>query len=145
MKSRHIIVLLCGLMILSVACADNPEHNRRVNDTARPGAAASPPATSSPAPIDEFAAARAMFNATCVNCHKRDGEGGVANFGGGEKLEVPSFKTGRRLTDSDEALAKQIADGGGGMPAFGKRLTPEQINGLVRFVRHEFQQGLGKQ
>ncbi len=133
-------------MILFTACANNPEHNRRANDTARLGGAitASPPATSSPAPVDEFTAARAMFNATCVNCHGRDGEGGVADFGGGEKLEVPSFKTGRRLTDSDEALAKQIADGGGGMPAFGKRLTPEQINGLVRFIRHEFQQGLIK-
>ena len=134
-------------MIFSVACADNPEHNRPANNAARPGgggAAASPPATSSPAPVDEFAAARATFNATCVNCHGRDGGGGVAVFGGGEKLEVPSFKTGRRLTDSDEALAKQITEGGGGMPAFGKRLTPEQINGLVRFIRHEFQQGLIK-
>jgi mono/diheme cytochrome c family protein len=30
------------------------------------------------------------------------------------------------------------------MPAFEKRLTPEQIGGLVRFIRQEFQAGLLK-
>jgi hypothetical protein len=31
------------------------------------------------------------------------------------------------------------------MPAFEKRLTPEQIRGLVRFIRREFQAGLLKE
>ncbi|MFN2480848.1 MAG: cytochrome c, partial [Pyrinomonadaceae bacterium] len=46
------------------------------------------------------------------------------------------------LKHSDAEYAKQITEGGEGMPKFKDRLTPEQINGLVRFIRSEFQSGL---
>ncbi|HVF27810.1 MAG TPA: cytochrome c [Pyrinomonadaceae bacterium] len=143
MKPIELIFIICVLTILSAACAGTVENTSTANGNFQ---IAVSPSTATPrlAPTVEFAAARATYNATCVNCHKQNGEGGIADFGGGEKLEVPSFKTGRRLTDTDEEFARQIANGGGGMPAFGKRLTPEQINELVRFVRHEFHQGLIK-
>jgi mono/diheme cytochrome c family protein len=48
------------------------------------------------------------------------------------------------LNRTDAQFARQIAKGGDGMPAFEKRLTPEQIAGLVRFIRREFQAGLLK-
>ncbi|MDQ3684855.1 MAG: cytochrome c [Acidobacteriota bacterium] len=143
MTPIKLTIIICVLTILSAACARTVENNRTANGNFQ--TAISPSATTpTPAPTVEFAAAQATFNATCVNCHKQNGEGGIADLGGGEKLEVPSFKTGQRLTDTDEDFARQIANGGEGMPAFGKRLTPAQIDELVRYVRHEFQQGLVK-
>jgi mono/diheme cytochrome c family protein len=88
---------------------------------------------------DELAAARATYNATCMRCHKEDGSGGKVEFGEGETLKVPDLTSAHARKDPDEELAEQIAKGGDGMPAFGKRLTPEQINGLVRFIRRELQ------
>jgi len=141
---KHTIIIICVLTILSAACAGTVENNRTASGNFQPAAMSPSAMAPTPAPTVEFAAARATFNATCVNCHKQNGEGGIADLGGGEKLEVPSFKTGQRLTDTDEEFARQIANGGEGMPAFGKRLTPAQIDELVRYVRHEFQQGLVK-
>jgi mono/diheme cytochrome c family protein len=141
LKPIRLTFIICTLTILSAACTGTVENNRTTNGNFR--TAVSPSATTPRlAPTVELAAARATYSATCVNCRKQNGEGGIADFGGGPKLEVPSFKTGQRLTDTDEEFARQIANGGEGMPAFGKRLTHAQIDELVRFVRHEFQQGL---
>ena len=107
---------------------------------------AAPPAPAAPfLTPDEFVQARATFNAACARCHRVSGEGGTADFGDGAKLTVPSFKQGHTLSDTNEKFARQIANGGNGMPAFKSRLTPEQIDGLVRFIRQEFQAGLIKE
>ena len=42
----------------------------------------------------------------------------------------------------DAEFAKQIANGGDGMPAFKDGSTSEQINDLVRFIRRDIQAGL---
>lgn len=114
------------------------------NKTVEVGKAGDPttsPNDGSPAAAmsEELVAARATYNATCVRCHKEDGSGGTVEFGEGETLKVPDLTSAHARADPDEELAAQIAKGGDGMPAFGKRLTPEQINGLVRFIRRELQ------
>jgi cytochrome c551 len=105
------------------------------------GADARPTATVKPlagAP-DDLAAARADYSQFCVRCHKPDGAGGAAEFDS-DTLNVPSLREqGRR--DSDERLAEQIRDGGGGMPPFKNRLDDKRINDLVRFIRSEFHGG----
>ncbi|MCA1631115.1 MAG: cytochrome c [Acidobacteria bacterium] len=110
--------------------------NRAANANAASANAAAPAASP-----DQSAAARTTFNNSCVKCHKENGEGGVTEIDG-EKLRTPSFKGGHALKHSDAEYAKQITEGGEGMPKFKDRLTPEQINGLVRFIRSEFQSGL---
>ncbi|MDQ3257081.1 MAG: cytochrome c [Acidobacteriota bacterium] len=129
------IVTFCAAAMFIAAC-----HTSTVDTTAPPPA----PDAASATP-DEFARARATFNAACAGCHRESGEGGMADFGDGAKLTVPSFKQGRTLSDTDENFTRQIANGGNGMPAFKSRLTPEQIDGLVRFIRQEFQAGLIKE
>ena len=57
----------------------------------------------------------------------------------GKRLKVPSLRTGGAVKDSDKELGDQIANGGDGMPAFKERLSPDQINELVRFIREELQ------
>jgi mono/diheme cytochrome c family protein len=96
------------------------------------------PALSPAATPDQFADARATFKKSCDGCHSEDGSGGLKEVDG-KKLKVPTFREGHSLNHPDEDFLKQISKGGDGMPAFKDKLTPEQMNGLVRFIRHEFQ------
>ena len=106
-------------------------------------APANPPQTSSPtakatATPDQFAFARANYAKHCSACHGDEGKGGTVKVDN-VKLKVPSLREGHALGHTDEKLAKQITDGGDGMPKFKDKLKPEEIQDLVRFIRHEFQ------
>ncbi|MCA1564753.1 MAG: cytochrome c [Acidobacteria bacterium] len=143
MKHLKLVLLLCAFTAFIAACASNNPTLQTGNTNVAAAATATPPPTNA-APADELAAARATYNAACVRCHKETGEGGATDMGDGGTLKVPSFKSGHGLNHTDAQFARQIAKGGDGMPAFERRLTPEQIGGLVRFIRREFQAGLLK-
>ena len=133
-----------ALALYALACSSNTttetvtNTNRAANANAASANAAAAPAASP----DQLAGARADYNNFCIKCHKENGEGGVTEIDG-EKLRTPSFKGGHALKHSDAEYAKQITNGGEGMPKFKDRLAPERIDGLVRFIRAEFQAGLG--
>ncbi|MGH9873384.1 MAG: c-type cytochrome [Pyrinomonadaceae bacterium] len=97
-----------------------------------------PPAAKSTPTPDEFASARANFAKHCVACHGAEGEGGLKTVDD-KKLKVPNLSTGHALKHTDEDFVEQIVKGGDGMPEFKDKLSPQEINELVRFVRHEFQ------
>jgi mono/diheme cytochrome c family protein len=99
------------------------------------------PAAKATATPDEFASARVIYAKHCVACHGAQGEGGLKTVDN-KKLKVPNFSTGQALKHTDEDFVEQIMKGGDGMPEFKDKLSPEEINMMVRFVRHEFQ---GKQ
>jgi mono/diheme cytochrome c family protein len=101
-------------------------------------AGATSPAAKATATPDEFASARANFAKHCVACHGAEGEGGVKTVDD-KKLKVPSLSTGHALKHTDEDFVEQIMKGGDGMPEFKDKLSPDEINLLVRFVRHQFQ------
>jgi mono/diheme cytochrome c family protein len=90
-------------------------------------AAATP---SSPAPRD----AGAIFESKCATCHGKDGRA---------KTLKAKFNKARNLTDaawqaevSDERIYNSIANGRGKkMPAFAKKLSRTEIEGLVGHVR----------
>jgi mono/diheme cytochrome c family protein len=107
-------------------------------ETLNTPAATTTPAARATATPDEFASARASFAKHCVACHGAEGEGGVKAVDN-KKLKVPSFSTGHALKHTDEDFVEQIMKGGDGMPEFKDKLSPEEINLLVRFIRHEFQ------
>jgi mono/diheme cytochrome c family protein len=147
MKHLKLALLLCAAALAFVACSNTSNTNETSRgNTARtsataptPDAAPSTPATAKP---DEFAAARATYNSACVRCHKENGEGGLVELDEKTKVKVPTFKEGHALKHTEQGFARQIANGGEGMPAFKKRLSQEQIDELARFVRKEFQAGL---
>ncbi|HEV2803261.1 MAG TPA: cytochrome c [Pyrinomonadaceae bacterium] len=149
MKQIRFVLLFAAVAAFTAACAGNYDSSQNgnsnangVNASTASGTNASTAAAATPA--DELAAARSTYNVACVKCHKATGEGGEVDMGDGGMLKVPSFKEGHTLNHTDAEFARQIAKGGDGMPAFEKRLTPEQIGALVRFVRREFQAGLAK-
>jgi cytochrome c551 len=141
MKHLKLVLLLSAVTAFALACTST-NTTLQIGNTNADGANAPTPAA---APADELAAARATYNAACIRCHRETGEGGVTDMGDGGTLKVPSFKSGHGLNHTDAQFARQIAKGGDGMPGFEKRLTPEQIGGLVRFIRREFQAGLLKE
>ncbi|MDT7540984.1 MAG: Cytochrome oxidase, cbb3-type, subunit [Acidobacteriota bacterium] len=141
-----LIALACAL--IAFACttntntgtATNSTHASNANTTTNAAPANAAANTNAPATNDALASARSTYNNACAKCHKETGEGGVADIDG-EKLRVPGFKGGHALKHSDADYVKKINEGGDGMPKFKGRLTPEQIDGLVHFIRTEFQAG----
>jgi mono/diheme cytochrome c family protein len=146
MKHLKLALLISALATFALACESinttvSTGNSNAANTTSTPANSAATAPASAP---DELASARATYKAVCARCHQENGEGGAVEFDEGGTLKVPSFKSGHGLTHTEAQFARQIAKGGDGMPAFEKRLTPEQINGLVRFIRQEIQAGLLK-
>ncbi|HEV2830328.1 MAG TPA: cytochrome c [Pyrinomonadaceae bacterium] len=126
-----IFVFAVSALLVAGGCQSG---NSNVNTAS--SASASPAATATP---DEFAFARANYARDCAACHGDEGKGGVVKTTEGTKLKVPSLIAGHALKHLDEDYVDQIENGGDGMPKFKDKLTADEINALVRFIRHEFQ------
>jgi ubiquinol-cytochrome c reductase cytochrome b subunit len=63
-------------------------------------------------------------NKQCRNCHALGGQGGER----GPALD----EVATRLTK--EELVRQVIQGGGNMPAYGKKLSPAEVDALVSFM-----------
>jgi mono/diheme cytochrome c family protein len=132
MKRLSFVLIPAALLVLTACQTDKPVSTPTANNTPAP-------ASSTP---DQFAAARTSYEKNCKLCHGPNGEGGPVKLEDGTKLKVPTFREGHALKHPDSDFVKQITKGGDGMPAFREKLKPEEINDLVRFVRHEFQSGV---
>jgi mono/diheme cytochrome c family protein len=80
------------------------------------------PRPADPATLE--AGARVFREAGCGTCHALSAAGSVGRIG-------PSLDR-RRLGAT--AVAAQVRDGGGGMPAFDGRLSEDQIDALATYV-----------
>lgn len=74
-----------------------------------------------------------IYAARCARCH---GEDGKAETNMGKRMGARNFtdKTWQHDT-KDEDIHSTIKNGNGAMPAFGSKLTEEQIKGLVGKIR----------
>ena len=132
MMVRSPVVYL--LLLLALSAAGCTSTTKTTNDsTSKPAATAMP---------DAFAASRATFMKNCKECHGEKGDGGRVKLEDGTRLKVPSLREGHALHHPDSDFLKQITKGGDGMPAFKDKLKPEEIDDLIRFIRHEFQGGM---
>lgn len=84
---------------------------------------------------EKLARAKMLFGGKCVRCHGVDGRGQTFL---GEMLEVPNFTNGKWWKDhgNDDNLIESITNGNGDMPAFGKKLTRQEISLLADYVRY---------
>lgn len=69
--------------------------------------------------------ARRFQNKQCRNCHSLGGEGGQR----GPALD----DVATRLTRDE--MIRQVIQGGGNMPAYGKKLSPAEVDALVSFMQ----------
>ncbi len=72
----------------------------------------------------ELQGANVLQAKQCRNCHMLGGEGGQR----GPALDGVAS----RLTE--DQLIRQVLQGGGNMPAYGKNLSPPQVTALVAFL-----------
>ena len=141
MKLTKLLLITLAIGLFAIACGDSAGTNQTANTgNTQPTPAASPKATATAKP-DELAEAKTTYMQICANCHQEKGEGGTVKLEG-KRIKVPSLLEGHGLEHSDAEFAKQIADGGDGMPAFKDRLKPEQIDALVKFIRRDIQAGV---
>jgi quinohemoprotein ethanol dehydrogenase len=73
------------------------------------------------------AAGKTVFAANCSVCHGADGKGGN---GGPDLTSIPSAK-------QTAVVVKQVANGGGGMPAFKGTLSDTQIDEVAAYVTQD--------
>ncbi|SEP11370.1 cytochrome c [Paenibacillus sp. OV219] len=66
-----------------------------------------------------------VFKSNCISCHGTDLQG---RMGASTNLT----QVGKRMTQDE--ITKQIKDGGGGMPAFGGRLSAAEIEDLASWL-----------
>src|SRR5437016_11325999 len=72
----------------------------------------------------ELQGALVIQNKQCRSCHSLGGEGGRR----GPALDGVATRLTR------DQLARQVLQGGGNMPAYGKNLSPAEVNALVAFM-----------
>ena len=83
---------------------------------------------------EQLAHAKTLFTEKCARCHGLDGTSKTIL---GAMLGAPDFTDARWWKDDvdDKRLAKSITKGKDEMPAFGKKLTRQEIVSLVAYVR----------
>lgn len=71
------------------------------------------------------------FKAKCAACHGADGTGSTM----GKKMGAHDFTSAEVQKMSDAELTETITNGKNKMPKYGDKLKPEEIKGLVTYVR----------
>ena len=79
-----------------------------------------------------FANAGADYKAKCATCHGPDGKGDTAM---GKTMKVKDLGSAEVQKQSDADVTTTIEKGKKPMPGYEGKLTKEQIDGLVKYVR----------
>lgn len=78
-------------------------------------------------PADTTLIASPVFQKECAKCHGKTGEG--RHFGG------PSLVSDKTTASPEDDLRNIITNGKGHMPKFASKLTPEEIDTLVKQIK----------
>lgn len=73
-----------------------------------------------------------LYKAKCAACHGPDGKGETSV---GKANKVRDLGSSEVQKQTDEDLTGMVTNGKNKMPAYGKSLKPEQIKGLVAYIR----------
>ena len=76
--------------------------------------------------------AEKIYKTNCVLCHAADGSGSSPS---GKALKAQDLRSDAVQKKSDAELTASITNGKGKMPAFGKKLKPDDIAQLVAYIR----------
>jgi len=72
------------------------------------------------------------FKAKCAMCHGADGKGETSI---GKSMNIRDLGAAAVQSQSDADLTKIITDGKGKMPKYDGKLTKDQIDDVVKFIR----------
>ena len=74
----------------------------------------------------------ATYKSKCAMCHGPDGAGQTPM---GKNMKLRDLRSAEVQKQTDAELVKWIADGKGKMPAYKGKLSADEINALVAFIR----------
>ena len=132
-------LLALGCVVLALVAIGCTETATSTNTATPRTASASPaPSASAAAPADEFAHAKQIYAKNCEGCHGPNAEGGLAKVNN-KQIKVPSLKADHAVKHTDEQLTKMITNGEEEMPSFKDKLSQDEINQMVRYIRQVVQ------
>ena len=134
MKLIALALTCVALAFVAIACTETATPTN--TNTSR--AAASPAAPSPAASVDEFASAKANYAKHCEACHGPEATGGLVKVDK-KQIKVPSLKAEHALKHTDDQITKMITNGEEEMPAFKDKLSAQEIQDMVRYVRKGIQ------
>lgn len=147
MKLLKIGLVITCFALFIFACAENTNVNTNTNLNANGNPTnvngntiSNAINNSQPVVGDETASGRKIYTEICANCHKQDGTGGKVTIEG-KTINAENFTSEHAKKDSDADFIDAIKNGikDEGMPAFGDRLSDQEIQNVVRFIRTEIQ------
>ena len=112
-KKRIVYVALPLMAIVGLTLAGTISHNVNASPTG-----------------DDAAS---VYNSKCAKCHGRDGRANSMHARHEHARDLTSAEWQDSV--SDERIYNSISNGKGKMPAFKKKLSDEQIDELVNYVR----------
>jgi mono/diheme cytochrome c family protein len=75
---------------------------------------------------------RKIYNARCSICHGVDGRGNTPQ---GRKVKAKDLRTPDVQNQSNDLLMETVMDGVGKMPGFEKKLSADQIQQVLAYIR----------
>lgn len=124
------------LALVAIGCTETATPTNTA--TPRTASASPSPAASASVAADEFARAKANYAKNCEACHGPNAEGGLAKVDN-KQIKVPSLKSDHAIKHTDEKLVKTIMNGEEEMPSFKDKLSLDEINEMVRYIRQVVQ------
>ena len=133
MRNRFLVTVFVSFALIAAACGGSGETatDEAPDTTEAPvEETTTVPATEAPEPVEDGNGAstpvdgQAIYEANCARCHADDGSGGRGPSLQGIATEQPDTAGG----------IEQVINGGGGMPAFGSQLNPEEIEAVIDYV-----------
>lgn len=73
-----------------------------------------------------------IYNARCAICHGVDGRGNTPQ---GRKVKAKDLRTRAVQNQSNDLLMETVMDGYGKMPGFEKKLSADQIQQVLAYIR----------
>jgi mono/diheme cytochrome c family protein len=126
---KYRLLLLTLLLVLALAILSQPSPV-----TAAQSATADQDNPVKPSP-ESMARAKKLFGYDCTMCHGENGDG-KGDLAGDFKTKPRDYTDPASLKEfTDAQLFTIIKDGKGDMPPEGKRAKPDDIWGLVNYVR----------
>jgi cytochrome c6 len=85
-----------------------------------------------PARLRAQSDANKVYKTNCVLCHAADGSGSSPS---GKALGAKDLAADEVQKKTDEDLTEIVTKGKGKMPAFGKKIKPDEIKQLIAYIR----------
>ena len=134
MKLIALALTCVAIALVAIACTETATPT----NTNASRSAASPAAPSPVASVDEFATAKANYAKHCEACHGPEATGGLVKVEK-KQIKVPSLKADHAIKHTDDQITKMITNGEEEMPAFKDKMSAQQIQDMVHYVRKGIQ------